>query len=99
MTGVRHAGMACGSTVADELLASLSGMGALVEPLASGSLPLIIAPAIPRAADVCDWVTSVREPLDAALRQAGGLLFRGFGTGTIEAFARLSGVFIENRRA
>ena len=97
--GARRAGMACGSSIADELLASLSGAAAIVEPLLSRSLPLVIAPAIPGAVDVGDWVTSVREPLDTALRQAGGLLFRGFGTGTVEAFARLSDVFIENRRA
>ena len=97
--GARRAAMAWGSAAADELLASLSGAGAIVEPPHSGSLPLVIAPAIPGAVDVCDWVTSVRGALDAALRQAGGLLFRGFDTGTIEAFARLSDVFVENRRA
>ena len=95
MTGARRAGMACGSSAADELLASFGGAGAIVEPPLSRSLPLVIAPAIPGAVDVCDWVTSVREPLDTALRRAGGLLFRGFDTGTIEAFARLSDVFID----
>ena len=95
MTGARHAATACGSPAVDELLASLGGAGVIVEPPLSGSLPLVITPAIPGAADVCDWVTSVRGPLDTALRQAGGLLFRGFDTGTIEAFARLSDVFID----
>lgn len=94
MTGARRAATACGSPAVDELLASLGGVGAIVEPSLSRSLPLVIAPAIP-GADVCNWVTSVREPLDAALRQAGALLFRGFDTTTIEAFARLSDVFID----
>ena len=87
--------MAGGSRAADEWLASLCGAGAIVEPPLSGSLPLLITPAIPGAVDLRDWVTSVRGSLDTALGQAGGLLFRGFDTGSIESFARLSGVFID----
>ncbi len=95
MTGAHRAAMARGFPAADELIAPLSRAGAIVETLTSGSLPLIIAPAIPGAADICDWVTSVRAPLDIALRQAGGLLFRGFDTEAIEVFARLADVFID----
>jgi hypothetical protein len=61
VTGARRAAMACGSSAAGEWLASLSGAGAIVEPPLSRSLPLVIAPAIPGAVDVCDWVTSVRR--------------------------------------
>lgn len=61
MTGARRAAMACGSPAADEWLASLGGAGAIVEPPLSRSLPLVIAPAIPGAVDVRDWVTSIRQ--------------------------------------
>ena len=42
MTGARHAAMARGFFSGDELLASLSGVGAIVEPPPSRSLPLVI---------------------------------------------------------
>jgi hypothetical protein len=98
VTGAHRAAMAWGSPAPDELLACLGGPDAIVGSLPSRSLPLVIAPAI-SGADVCDWVTSVRGPLDIALRQTGGLLFRGFDTVTIDTLGRSEARLEADRRA
>ena len=94
MTGAPRAAMDRGSAAEGELLASLRGAGASVEASRNRALPLVIAPA--HAGDTGDWAASARGPLTAALRQAGALLFRGFDTATLEAFARWSDVFIHD---
>lgn len=58
------------------------------EPLvAGGELPLLVRPArADLAVDLVPWATANREELERRLHRHGGLLFRGFRLGSLEAF-------------
>ena len=51
-------------------------------------LPLLIEPAIP-GVDLAAWASSHREMVTAELLRSGGVLFRGFGVKSPEAFERI----------
>ncbi|HEX8149206.1 MAG TPA: TauD/TfdA family dioxygenase [Pyrinomonadaceae bacterium] len=66
---------------------SVSPAGLVTEgPLAPGAeLPLVIRPAV-KGVDLAGWAARQREFIEAKLLRHGGLLFRGFGVRTPEAF-------------
>lgn len=51
-------------------------------------LPLLIQPAVANVA-LTDWVSSHHEQIEEDLQRYGGVLFRGFGISSPEAFERL----------
>jgi alpha-ketoglutarate-dependent taurine dioxygenase len=68
------------------------GGGKVVERgrLAPGQdLPLVIEPAVAEV-DAAEWARTHREELEGDLRKHGGILFRGFGLDSTEAFERFA---------
>lgn len=55
-------------------------------PLEEGKLlPLLIEPAAP-GVDLISWAAANRELIERRLEEHGGILFRGFGVGSVEQF-------------
>ena len=60
-----------------------------IEPLdPARAIPVVLRPNID-GVDVADWIGSRRDEIQRRLREDGALLFRGFGTTTADAFARV----------
>lgn len=51
-----------------------------------GSLPLLVEPAGHDAVDLHEWTRTNRERVEGWLDEHGGILFRGFGVASVEAF-------------
>lgn len=68
----------------------LSAQGLVrMEPLQPGNpLPLLVRPVVP-GVDLLQWVTENRAVIGERLLEHGGLLFRGFRTGSTADFERL----------